>query len=118
MADRYKTTVGQKQPKPTIIINNHARRKQLPSSPESTQLRGLMALLISTGILFILTGATITTVVTSFVLFAPVVIITSPLWLPTSVFMLFVVAMLLLVCGVGLATAVVLVVQLVIKGGD
>lgn len=120
MADRFKTTFGQKQPKPTTIINHHARRKQqqLPPSPESIQLQGLMALLISTGILFILTGATFTTLVTSLVLFLPVVIVTSPLWVPTSVFMLFVVAMVLLVCGVGLAAAVVLVVQLVIKGDE
>ncbi|KAF5758330.1 putative oleosin [Helianthus annuus] len=123
MADRYKLT-GQdplaKQPK-TIIISHGGspiRKKRPARSPESTQLTGLMALLISTGILLVLSGATVTSAVISFIFFTPIIIITSPYWVPTGILLFFFVAMVLSVCGVGLAAAAVLVVQLLMTGGD
>ncbi|KAI3761247.1 hypothetical protein L1987_51659 [Smallanthus sonchifolius] len=123
MADRYKGT-GQDhltKQKPTITTHGGAasfRRKRPPTSPESTQLRGLMVLLVATGILLVLSGAAFTTAVIGFILLAPIIIITSPIWVPVGILLLFSVATVLSICGVGVAAAAVLVVQLVIKGGD
>ncbi|KAK9054410.1 hypothetical protein SSX86_025488 [Deinandra increscens subsp. villosa] len=111
MADRHKAPTHTqhhlitKQPKPTTITHG--------SGP--TRLMGLMALLVSTAILLVLTATTVTTAVIGFILFAPVIIITSPIWVPAGVFLLFSVAAVLSVCGLGLAAAAVLVVQVFIK---
>lgn len=115
--NRTRQPPPKKQPKPTIVTNGARPRPpvhkiRLPHLPESTQLMGMMALLISNGILLILSGMTVTTTVISLILFVPVIIITSPIWVPIAIFLFFMVAGVLSICGVGLAVAVV---QVLIK---
>lgn len=57
-------------------------RKLQDNAPNSTQFLGICTLLISGGVLLLLAGFTLTTAVLGFIFFAPLVIITSPLWFP------------------------------------
>lgn len=54
-------------------------------SPSSTQLFGFLALLISSGILLFLLGVTFTVGVLGFIVFLPLIIISSPIWIPALV---------------------------------
>nr|XP_043616316.1 oleosin-like [Erigeron canadensis] len=122
MAHRYPGTAAGKlrHPKPTIISNNNNNNNGGSSivpfrklirrsrSPESTQLMGLMVLLISTGILLMLTGITFTTMVVTIIFLVPVIILSSPIWVPTGIVLFFVTAVALLFSGVGLAAAMLL----------
>ncbi|KAL8216077.1 hypothetical protein R6Q57_022914 [Mikania cordata] len=71
-------------------------------SLNSTQLMGIMTLLISGAILLLLTGVTITVSVTGLIFFAPIIILTSPIWLPIGTLFFVVIAGFLSVCGSGL----------------
>ncbi|XP_071703833.1 oleosin G-like [Rutidosis leptorrhynchoides] len=74
-------------------------------SLNSTQLMGIMTLIISGAILLLLTGVTVTVAVVGFILFAPVVILTSPIWVPIGTLLFVLVAGFVSVCGSGLAAA-------------
>ncbi|CAH8302107.1 unnamed protein product [Eruca vesicaria subsp. sativa] len=54
-------------------------------SPTSSQLFGFLALFISGGILLFLLGVTVTAVGVGFVVFLPLIIISSPVWIPVFV---------------------------------
>ncbi|KAL3623055.1 hypothetical protein CASFOL_031871 [Castilleja foliolosa] len=51
-------------------------------APNSTQLVGLATLVISGGILLLLSGMTLTAAVLCLIFFAPLILVTSPIWLP------------------------------------
>ncbi|KAI3686607.1 hypothetical protein L1987_80287 [Smallanthus sonchifolius] len=72
-------------------------------SLNSTQLMGLMTLLISSAILLLLTGVTITVAVVGLIFFAPIIILTSPIWVPIGTLLFVVVFGFVSVCGSGLA---------------
>lgn len=82
---------------PTILrwIHEHA--------PNSTQLMGFLTLLISSAILLILTGLTVTAAVTGLVFFAPIILISSPVWVPAAAVLFIGVTGFLSACGVGVA---------------
>ncbi|KAF5806609.1 putative oleosin [Helianthus annuus] len=73
-------------------------------SLNSTQLMGIMTLLISGAILLLLTGVTITVSLVGLIFCTPVIILTSPIWVPIGTLLFVVVAGFLLVCGSGVAT--------------
>ncbi|PWA64272.1 Oleosin [Artemisia annua] len=115
MADRFNFT-GQphlkKQPKPTTKVNinnggaslrNKLRRS---SSFESTELMGFMALLVSSAILLILDGITVTTSVVGLILFIPFVIITSPIWVTFGALLFLFVTGVVFLSSLGLVAAV------------
>ncbi|KAG5602219.1 hypothetical protein H5410_033589 [Solanum commersonii] len=69
-----------------------------PHIPNSShQLMGFLTLVISGGILLLLTGITITTIILGLIFFTPLILITSPIWIP-----LFIAAVgFLSLCGFG-----------------
>ncbi|KAG7582447.1 Oleosin [Arabidopsis suecica] len=54
-------------------------------SPTSSQLFGFLALFISSGILLFLLGVSVTAAVLGFIVFLPLIIISSPIWIPVFV---------------------------------
>ncbi|XP_021849832.1 oleosin G [Spinacia oleracea] len=70
----------------------------------STQLIGFLTLAITSGILLLLAGFTVTAFILGFIVFAPIIVLSSPFWLP--VFVLVVVPLLgfFCFCGFGIAT--------------
>ncbi|XP_058009920.1 oleosin-like [Hevea brasiliensis] len=78
-------------------------RKLLAHAPKSTQLVGFLTLLISGSILLILSGITITVAVLSLIFFAPLIIISSPIWLPVGIFLFLSIAGFLSICEVAVA---------------
>ncbi|XP_071696334.1 oleosin G [Rutidosis leptorrhynchoides] len=72
-------------------------------SPNSTQLMGIMTLVISGAILLLLTGVTVTVAVVGFIFIAPIVILTSPIWVPIGTLVFVLVAGFVSVCVSGLA---------------
>ncbi|KAF8103661.1 hypothetical protein N665_0186s0029 [Sinapis alba] len=54
-------------------------------SPTSSQLFGFLALFISGGILLFLLGLTVTALGISFIVFLPLIIISSPVWIPVFI---------------------------------
>ncbi|GAB2277542.1 hypothetical protein Dimus_012252 [Dionaea muscipula] len=68
-------------------------------APNSAQLVGFLTLVISGGILLLLTGTTITAVVLGLIFFAPLIVVSSPIWFPIAVAIFVVVAGLLSFCG-------------------
>ncbi|TMW88395.1 hypothetical protein EJD97_018610 [Solanum chilense] len=56
-----------------------------PHVPNSTQLMGFLTLVISGGILLLLTGVTITTIILGLIFLTPLILITSPIWIPIFV---------------------------------
>nr|A6MGW7.1 RecName: Full=Oleosin [Lilium longiflorum]ABK40507.1 pollen oleosin [Lilium longiflorum] len=71
--------------------------------PNSTQLVGFLTLLISGGILLLLTGLTATSAAMGFVLFAPLILLTSPVWIPLVTIFFLLTAGFLSTCGFGVA---------------
>ncbi|MCL7042693.1 hypothetical protein MKW94_015097 [Papaver nudicaule] len=65
------------------------------------QVMGFMILLVSGGILLCLTGITLTGTVLGLIFFAPLIIISSPIWVPIGAIMLFCTVSFLWVCGIG-----------------
>ncbi|KMS97542.1 hypothetical protein BVRB_5g126030 [Beta vulgaris subsp. vulgaris] len=78
-------------------------RRIQDTSPNSSQLIGFLTLAISGGILLLLTGLTLTAIVLAFIFFAPIIILSSPFWLPIAVFILVPLVGFLSLCGFGVA---------------
>ncbi|KAK9684417.1 hypothetical protein RND81_10G208600 [Saponaria officinalis] len=90
MADRSTTTTATRPPRsttttttPNATLTTYLRNLHT-QSPNSTQLLGILTLIISGGILLVLTGLTLTVLVLGFIFFAPVLLLSSPLWLPVA----------------------------------
>ncbi|CAN0891417.1 unnamed protein product [Linum grandiflorum] len=61
------------------LIQRHA-----PGNTASTQLIGLLTLLITASILLLLTGATVAVFVLSLIFLAPILLVFSPIWVPVA----------------------------------
>ncbi|XP_039116526.1 oleosin-like [Dioscorea cayenensis subsp. rotundata] len=72
-------------------------------APNPTQLVGFLTLIVSGGILLMLSGLTITGLVMGLIAFAPVILVTGPLWFPAAVVLFIAAAVVLSTCGVGVA---------------
>ncbi|KAK9080361.1 hypothetical protein SSX86_000119 [Deinandra increscens subsp. villosa] len=106
MADRSTAGQSHRPPRPTTPSDSFTPpflQSLRRHSPNSTQLMGLMTLLISGAILLLLTGVTITVAVIGLIFFAPIIIFTSPIWVPIGTLLFVVVAGFVSVCGSGLA---------------
>ncbi|KAK1268414.1 Oleosin 20.3 kDa [Acorus gramineus] len=85
------------QQQPTLLrrVHDHV--------PNSAQVIGFLTLLISGGILLVLTGLTVTLSTMGLIVFAPLIILSSPIWVPPAAALFVAVAGLLMVSGFGLA---------------
>lgn len=87
MADRFQTLSRR--------LQDHA--------PNSTQVVGFLTLVVSGAILLLLTGVTITGAVMGLIFLAPILLLTSPIWVPVGFVLFVLVAGFLSTCGVGVA---------------
>ncbi|XP_057718385.1 oleosin G-like [Arachis stenosperma] len=93
----------------TPLSPHHAFLRRLQDhTPNSTQLTGLLTLLITGLILLLLTGLTVTGTVIAMIFFSPLIIIFGPIWIPIGTLFLLITAAFLSMCGFGivLVTAV------------
>ncbi|KAJ0985713.1 hypothetical protein J5N97_004069 [Dioscorea zingiberensis] len=72
-------------------------------APNSAQVVGFLTLVVSGGILLMLSGLTITGLVMGLIFFAPLILVTSPLWVPAAVVFFLGAAAVLSTCGFGVA---------------
>ncbi|KAJ4713330.1 Oleosin [Melia azedarach] len=87
---------------PPFNTNSFLRKLQA-HAPNSTQLIGFLTLFISGSILLFLTGLTVTATILGLIFFAPLLILSSPIWVPIGVILFIVVAGFLSFCGFGVA---------------
>ncbi|CAA0829786.1 Oleosin family protein [Striga hermonthica] len=97
MADR------QYPPPPTRQTAASVLQKLRDHAPKSAQLAGLATLVVSGGILLLLAGLTLTAGVLGLVFFAPLILLTSPVWLPAGILVFVTVSGLLSFFGLGVA---------------
>lgn len=99
-------------PNPTQITRHTASssllRKLRFHVSNSGQLFGVLTLLITWSILLLLTGLTVIGIFLGLILFAPLIIITSPIWVPLFTVLFLVTAMFLSMCGFGLVVLAVM----------
>ncbi|XP_073037691.1 oleosin G-like [Primulina eburnea] len=74
-------------------------------APNSTQLVGLATLVISGGILLLLTGLTLTATVLGLIFLVPIILISSPIWVPLGTLLFIAIAGFLSFFGFGVAAA-------------
>ncbi|KAF8407868.1 hypothetical protein HHK36_007006 [Tetracentron sinense] len=101
MADRQPGQ-GQRTTRPsdgsgTFLQRLHAH------APNSSQLIGILTLVISGGILLLLTGLTLTATVMGLIFFTPLILLTSPIWVPVATVLFVAIAGFLSMCGFGVA---------------
>ncbi|KDP20078.1 hypothetical protein JCGZ_05847 [Jatropha curcas] len=83
----------------TTVNGSTFLRKLRAHAPNSTQLVGLLTLLITGSILLLLAGLTVTATVLALIFFAPLIVISSPIWIPVAIFLFISVAGFLSICG-------------------
>lgn len=100
MADRlptgYVTRQGQ-PPRPTTVTLH-----RIPPQT-STRFLGLLTLAITGGVLLLLTGITVTGTLMCLIVFAPLIFILSPIWVPVGAILFVTVFALLSLCGLGVS---------------
>ncbi|XP_010262686.1 PREDICTED: oleosin 1-like [Nelumbo nucifera] len=106
MADRQ-TGPGQGQGQRNVLRTSSGcetfLRRLQDHAPNSTQLVGFLTLVISGGILLLLTGLTLTATVLGLIFFTPLIVISSPIWVPAGTILFVSIAGLLSMCGFGVA---------------
>ncbi|KAL3748732.1 hypothetical protein ACJRO7_009900 [Eucalyptus globulus] len=70
-------------------------------APGSPHLFGFLALVVSDAVLLLLIGLTITAAVMGLIILAPLLIVSSPIWVPVAVVLFAAVAAALSACGFG-----------------
>ncbi|XP_021905713.1 oleosin 1 [Carica papaya] len=73
-------------------------------APTSSQLLGFLTLVISGSILLFLVGLTVTATVLGLIFFTPLIIISSPIWVPVAIVIFLVSVGFLFVCGFGVVS--------------
>ncbi|PHU15351.1 hypothetical protein BC332_16556 [Capsicum chinense] len=88
----------------TSHVPSFLRKLVQPHVPNSNQLMGFLALVISGGILLLLSGVTLTTLVLGLIFSTPLIIISSPIWIPIGALLFITVAGFLSLFGFGAST--------------
>ncbi|CAJ2634906.1 unnamed protein product [Trifolium pratense] len=70
-------------------------------TPNSTQLAGILTLLVTGSIFLLLTGLSVAGTVISLIFFSPLIIVSSPIWVPAGTFFFLLAAGFLSMCGFG-----------------
>ncbi|TKY54948.1 Oleosin 16 kDa [Spatholobus suberectus] len=78
-------------------------RKLQERAPNSTQLAGILTLLVTASALVLLTGLTVAGAVLGLLFFLPLIIVSSPVWVPAGTLLFVVTAGFLSVCAFGVA---------------
>lgn len=86
-----------------INSSNSLLRRFQTHAPNSTQLIGFLTLFVSGSILLLLIGLTVTATILGLIFFAPLLILSSPIWVPIGTILFVAVAGFLSVCGIGVA---------------
>lgn len=102
MADRHSGS-GQTQRPPRPTPGSAFLRRLHDHAPNSTQFIGFLALIVSGCILLFLTGLTITATVIGLIFFTPLILLSSPIWVPAGTVLFLAAAGFLSMCGFGLA---------------
>ena len=102
MADAHRTTA------PPPSLSAAFLRKLQDRGPNSTQLACILTLLLTASVLLLLTGLTVAGAVLGLIFFLPLIIVSSPVWVPAGTFLFIVTAAFLSVCGFGVALVAVL----------
>ncbi|KAI3447668.1 hypothetical protein Pfo_004333 [Paulownia fortunei] len=89
--------------RPTATVSSFVQKLR-DHAPNSTQLVGLATLVISGGILLLLSGLTLTATVLGLIFFAPLILISSPIWFPVGVIIFIVISGFLSFLGFGVAS--------------
>ncbi|XP_009763151.1 oleosin-like [Nicotiana tabacum] len=90
--------------RPIHTTTHQFLRKLQQHVPNSTQLMGFLTLVISGGILLLLTGLTLTAIILGLIFFTPLILVSSPIWVPTGTLLFIAVSGFLSVCGFGAST--------------
>ncbi|XP_021292419.1 oleosin 1 [Herrania umbratica] len=90
------------RPNPTASAASTFLRKFQAHAPNSAQLLGFLTLFVSASILLTLTGLTVTAAILGLVFFMPLIVISSPIWIPVGTVLFVTVAAFLTACGFGL----------------
>ncbi|RXH94370.1 hypothetical protein DVH24_024054 [Malus domestica] len=108
MADRHQNpTQTQQAPRPSPNNPTNSSiflRKLQGHAPNSTQLFSFLTLLVFGVILLLLTGLTVTATVLGLVICTPIIIISSPIWVPLGAILVLTVGFFVFMCGFGAAT--------------
>lgn len=109
MADRHNSNPAQRQrpsrhntstiPNPTVTFLRKLQERTL----NSTQLVGFLTLIISASVILLLTGLTVTVATLGLIFFTPLIIISSPVWIPIATVAFFVIAGILSMCSFAVA---------------
>ncbi|XP_068642100.1 oleosin G-like [Aristolochia californica] len=91
---RSRTHGGSTQP--TLLRRFHEH------TPNSAQVVGFLTLIISGGILLLLTGLTLTATALALIFFTPLIILSSPIWIPVGIVLFFATAGFFTACAFGL----------------
>ncbi|MED6196965.1 hypothetical protein PIB30_052269 [Stylosanthes scabra] len=98
MADRHAPPSPQTPTSP-----HHAILRRIQHhAPNSTHLAALLTLLLTGSILLLLSGLTVTGTVISMIFFSPVIILSSPVWVPLGTLIILSSAAFLSICGFGI----------------
>ncbi|KAM1478031.1 hypothetical protein TB2_039238 [Malus domestica] len=111
MADRHQNPAQTQQQQRAPRHSNHNTptnastflRKLQGSAPNSTQLVGFLTLLVSGAILLLLTGLTVTATVLGVMFFTPLIIVSSPIWVPLGIILFLTAGFFVSMCGFGAA---------------
>ncbi|KAL6519415.1 hypothetical protein OROGR_018737 [Orobanche gracilis] len=88
--------------RPRTTVSSYLQKLRY-HAPNSTQLVGLATLAISGGILLLLSGLTLTSTVLGLIFLAPLILVTSPIWLPIGFLIFVAVSGFLSIFGFGVA---------------
>ncbi|XP_061365202.1 oleosin G [Gastrolobium bilobum] len=105
MADRNPSSAQTQRPTTTTTRPTTSAaflRKLQEHSPNSTQLAGLLTLLVTGSILLLLTGLTVAGTIMGLIFFSPLIIVSSPIWVPAGTLLFLATAGFLSMCGFGL----------------
>ncbi|KAH7519095.1 hypothetical protein ACOSP7_025980 [Xanthoceras sorbifolium] len=100
MADLNPSHPRATRPNHTFNANSFLRKLQT-HAPNSTQIIGFLTLFISGSILLFLTGITVTATVLAVIFFTPLLIVSSPIWVPVLTVLFLSVAGFLSFSGIG-----------------
>ncbi|KAF7113873.1 hypothetical protein RHSIM_RhsimUnG0106300 [Rhododendron simsii] len=78
------------------------------NSPNSTRVIGFLTLIITGAVFLLLAGVTISTTVLGLIFFSPLLLISSPIWVPVGALLFVFAAGVLCFCGFGVVVAVAL----------